>query len=1487
MPAMFKSPIFCRLGTAFEHDCDTVRRRYGRSLASTSAIAIITAFTLVDEAYALPAQCMPNMPVNGDTVDCIAPPNVPIDDVDITFVDDVTLNIGDANNPTIVMETSPNADGIRLSGNNSATVNIVNPATSISGTNSGVHIAVNGGVGGGVTLNAVAGTIRALNFGIVGTNAGTGDTSIDFNTVEAGTTGILASNAASANNLRISNLTAGGQIVALTGDGIEAENNGSGELSIFVSDIAAGNYGIRATNNGTDLLISTNHAVIGDIVAADTGIFANNQGSGILSIVTANVVGNTGNGIEAISGGASGNLIIDTASGSIGGGHIGINAVQNSVSDLTLDVSQVGGVNGGIVTLAKAGLTDITLTSTALVTSQSGHGIFAESTGGDITVTSDGGIVAGSQSGASINSRGGDVALDGVGGIAAAAGMAVSINSGGGDVSVTDIGAVLGDGNHGMLVDSLNGDVSIQGSGLATVQIQGASISGIAGTNGDGINVQSGTGGINIGGIASNGDIAGSNNAISATNAAGAIQDIIIDSTGGALLGGVNGIAATNNGAGSLSIVTANIAGNINDGINAQAAVGAADIVIDSSAGTVAGGVNGIAAISDGSGIVSITAADIIGGSSDGIQVQTGLNTGDITINTLAGTVGGTDSGIRIINNGAGNIRTDVLHVIGDAIGFDSDATTGNTIIAVASGGSILGQFGGALSTDATGGDITLQGAGGIAVGATFGFVARSSGGDIRVTALDGIAGQSGDAIYITSGGGRAEITDIGALAGVGANGIFVDSAGGDISIQGSGLAAVQMQGMAVSGIVGTDGDGINVQSGTGAINIGGLAANGDIAGSNDGINASNAAGATGDIVIDTAGNTVVGGENGIVAVNNGTGVLSINVADVAGLNSNGIRATSFAGGDIAITIAANSAVAGMTTGIQLETDGANSNIVNHGVILSEGLAIAGADRSIGRAIIDNSGIIVGQLGFTNIAVNYNNNGIFVATGDSDFGSQSDQFNNGGLVHTAGNVSFYSADQFTNSGGINLIDDTDILASLGGFSGGLPQVITNALAADSTLYEHLTIDGDYIGDDGLLGLDISLSGSWTGDQLIINGAATGNTQIALNLTSTEVSIGNQIVLVDADAGSQADAFSLVGSTLPQNDLVTVRLLFDAPNNDYVLASALGIQAYEINKLSEAASSLWYQSADAWDAYIDGRRLAEMKPGPKMWLQIYGADSARVESFIATTGLLSQDITLDYHQDYGGLQSGFELGIGDEVENVALGLTAGHLSSNISFDSTGNGADFDVFNLGAYVSYQNGGFYSSALVKYDFVVADMPNNGLDVFNIPSNVFADIFGVRGEVGYRWKGKNFFVEPSASLEHQTSRRGEFAQENVSLAINDMNSITFGDISIDVSDFVGLRGIAGLRIGGERDLPDGKTLNYYAGGHVVHEFENTNGFALSQGDGVMRINNFAIGTYGRFDLGLNVVSNSRFAGFLEGTVATGSAYRRMGARVGIRVAF
>lgn len=1259
--------------------------------------------------------------------------------------------------------------------------------------------------------------------------------------------------------------------------------NGGGDVTLNVSDVTtSGNAGIGVfglANGGGNIVInaseihtSGNPGSLGPNTLPATAILGFTGSDGDVTITASNV-STTGDGAGGIVG------------TSAGGGTVNITTTGTVVTEGVFANGVVANTPGNIVINAQSVQT----------TGDYSSGIVAESYLGDIAVVAGDVSTSGAESlGVEASTYYGNIDIDTTGLVSTsgyyAGGVIGASYYGSVDITVNDVNTT-GDGSIGVAALTVSEDMDIPT--LASLPLDGMATLALEPTEFDAkITV---TGDVSTSGIFAPGAVAlsGAGNAIVINNGAISTEG---DFSPGIVAVGPVGASVT--GSGSVSTLGAASFGILG------ASYGDVEVALTGSVTTAGESATGILATS-AYGNISVSSSSSVstsGAFSDGIRAETYLGDVDITSTGSVSTSGFYSDGILVESAGAVNVAVNDVTTSGDlSYGINITNTAGQYYYyGEGSISAAVAEEPGDVSVTLNG-DLSTSGAvsNGIDIYAYSGAVSVSNLGSVSTT------GAYSDGIVVDAGG-DATLSGTGTVStsGYAATGIDVHSYG-DVSVT---SGAVTTSGDYSTGVHAHSVSDGNTSTDIASITTTGFASEGLEAWSDFGnVDAkvgtviTSGADSTGvdayayfGSVTVNSGTVRVTGEGSDAIVADGFGDVTVNAGTTTAALGTAIDAYSYAG-NVAVNVAANGRAtsgngnaivaegytgAAVTVGSGAIVSGASNAIVittptafvgegggedavtalllnpadASSVVTNRGTITGGTGFAVlatgGSTLIDNlaGGTINGRVSLTTQDDLFRNAGTFNTTGTSDFGDGDDAFNNAatGVVRTTSSATLAGLETFTNAGTVTMVDNG--------------------------VGDTLTLPGAYVGNGGSLAIDANFNGATpTGDRLIIGGAATGLTSVVVNQLASSPTVGTTLTIVDAGAGSSGGAFALsAGST--DLGFLHYGILFDAANNNYNLTSALGAPVFRTMKINEGAQSLWYKSADAWSAHMTALRDAAWGEGPaplgRVWGQIYGAVDKRQDVFSYTASGLTQVIDLGYRQDYFGGQLGVDLGSSGDEGGAVFGITGGYLSSVLKTRRGGDRTTYDAFNIGAYAGFTSQSFFVNALAKYDFYNIKTRSIGA---GYAASIDGKAYGAQAEAGFRFGSDSFYAEPVVSIAYVKT---------------DLDDFTALGALVDFDKLTGLRGKAGLRIGGASPLGGGK-LVYYAGAHVVKEFEGREGITFTSGASSFDLKNRRLGTYGQAQLGINIVSAGGVTGFIEGNANLSGDYKGYGGRAGIRFPF
>jgi|GEM_PF-1758392 len=1027
----------------------------------------------------------------------------------VTATGDVGVNV-DAGGAVNITVNNVNATGdygvVGISNTGGSTATVSAGGTVVG--DGGVAVQTNGTGDALVTLGAGSNVTATdpLLYGVFSGAVGTGNATADLggNVLDGGV-GVFTG----AGDATVSG--AGNVTMSTTFDAVTASST-TGQVSVSLSgDItSADRNAINAGSTTGDIDVTTS----GGLSAGANGILAASTSGAVTINTLGGTIGSTTAGINASSAGA---IDINNAA-VITAGTTGITATGSGGVDINTSAN-VTGATGISATGTGTGAATVTVQATSTVTGTAGDGVSATATSGSVTVTANNTIDATGGNGISAStSAGGAISVSGSGAILGGANYGIlATASAGGDIGITysgDIGAVgnptssggvlaLISGGAGDVGVSVTSDVYTDGAGLfgagvaganqgtagsVTVSFDGTMVSGTVGvaggiygaTNGDAVAVSVADGSsITAGNI---GVLAYNFGAGSASAQIGAGVTIDPDDVGVDVFSALSDATATT-GAGSTIIITNTDLDNIAYGIRAQSGA-AADAAVGDEAVEITVGANNTITIDDGAAGDADGAAGVYGeatGAAGSVSIATGagLNIA-ITGNGALGIGGITDGGDVSIVSQTGLISVIGLDGVDGAGNFPGTAG----IAGISTSGDVLINSATTIEVDSG----LLDAAGIYAESGASGSVTVLNTGDIT-SSQDGIATAAVDGnTYVETSGTILSTTDSIYAESTGTGGIQLVNSGALTSTTGNGISA-ENSGAGGAIVISSTGPTITAgQTGISALNVNGASAGV--------IQVTNSA--------DINANTAVGVGSGIVAVQNGTGgVTIINSGDIAGSAFSGILATDNSVGGLGVSIGNTGAIGSALDPV--------SNVGISGVSFDGGVNIQSTDGG---------GIFAGNIGIS--AANFGAGGVQVFTSatspitTSNVGSIGiSASGNGGLTEVANNAAINSAGDgivATNVAGTLNVGSSGAVAATGGDA-----IRTSNTTGDTTILTTasgtLNASDDGIDASSTSGLiDIDTAAAIVAGDVGIQAAASGAGVITVNTAagSTINAVGDGI-----------------------------------------------------------------------------------------------------------------------------------------------------------------------------------------------------------------------------------------------------------------------------------------------------------------------------------------------------------------------------------------
>lgn len=947
--------------------------------------------------------------------------------------------------------------------------------------------------------------------------------------------------------------------------------------------------------------------------------------------------------------------------------------------------------------------------------------------------------------------------------------------------------------------------------------------------------------------------------------------------------------------------------GNAIDALIADTRATNGSIVIKTTAGSVISANNGqgIVAINraDGTGVLSVTnAADIRVSGGIGIALSrsngdgaiTLINTGSLfsgpggpgtlNIGLFASANVGANGSVTVSHSGADiGSAADRLGDIGIYADSRSSVNTGNVTVNLGNANVFSTSDGIRALHFGTGGiTVTGTGTGTIDSSAGRGIIvqkAAATAGDVTVNVSQNITSQLSGIAASNLGLGSVSVTSAGtvsSIADVGINAQVTNAAG-------TGSVLVNANG-STSGTRGV----VAISAGAGNVQVN---ANGNVTGTaGEGIRArlASATAHSNDIGVNVAaGATVTGTGNAGIFVDmgssrgignitlNGRATGTIGVSQLSFEASQGltIGATGRADGTIGVqqfnglgrnTILNNGVIQGSDIGISQITTGPDSAITNNGTITGGNRAID-ATVFVGSYVLTNNatGIINGsvRLSGANPAISrFDNAGTWNTGGTSDLGVV---WTNSGLTNVADGGSISSASLATNTGTIRFAGNGELVLNLA--NSGLVDA-RNGLAG-----QVVTLRRDYAGG-GTIGLDAAI-GSASADRLVIDGNATGSTNVAINVLNRAILPGGFLPMITVGGTAAANAFTS-NTALPRTGVFTESFGVNPANaREFGIIQSFNPGSVQLGQLSSVAGPV--------SAMIDEPlgEVVSARGDRKVQLGLWGRGGAgSFDQDLSTTfgsGPWAVAVNARARTSYHVLQSGLDLGLiglGDSGIDLHLGVTGGHwgASSKGSVGTTTISTDF----LGGYAVVRAGGFTLDASLRKEWRNFRL-DNALLIAN--GRVSTEGETTTGSVGASWRlglGKHFFVKPAASYSWGSNRIDAFA-------IDPLTMVTPGKDNTGYARY-------GATLGWEGQVSRDLVLSPQIGVFAVHNTSRTAPTAIGWAASAMDTTTTAFDDTMQIVAGIELHdTDNRLGAFVRASGYTSGGVSGASANLGVRINF
>lgn len=344
-------------------------------------------------------------------------------------------------------------------------------------------------------------------------------------------------------------------------------------------------------------------------------------------------------------------------------------------------------------------------------------------------------------------------------------------------------------------------------------------------------------------------------------------------------------------------------------------------------------------------------------------------------------------------------------------------------------------------------------------------------------------------------------------------------------------------------------------------------------------------------------------------------------------------------------------------------------------------------------------------------------------------------------------------------------------------------------------FNQLTVDS--LRGNGTFGLGTDLAAGLS-DKLVVTGSASGQHQLAIHNTGTDVVQGSPPVAVVQTGGGDAQ-FGVIGG---QVDLGTFVYDLQQQGNDWFLVQRPGGVVTpgtgSVLGLFSAAPTVWYGELSSLRSRMGERRMGNGEGG--VWSRAYGNKYH-----------LAAGAGVAYQQTQQGLSVGADGRLSMAGGSLLLGVMGGHSKSDLDI-AAGTSGTVDSYYAGVYGTWlANSGYYVDALVKLNRFQSESDVRMSD--GQRSGGRYDNHGLGGsvEAGKRFeRDDGVFISPFTQLSALWVQGERYSLDNGMQARSNQADSLLGKV--------------GMQVGQTRPLASGGSWDYYGKIAIAHEFANNN---------------------------------------------------------------
>ncbi len=341
------------------------------------------------------------------------------------------------------------------------------------------------------------------------------------------------------------------------------------------------------------------------------------------------------------------------------------------------------------------------------------------------------------------------------------------------------------------------------------------------------------------------------------------------------------------------------------------------------------------------------------------------------------------------------------------------------------------------------------------------------------------------------------------------------------------------------------------------------------------------------------------------------------------------------------------------------------------------------------------------------------------------------------------------------------------------------------------------LDLETLQGNGTFGLGTDLAAG-VGDKLVISGNASGEHQLVIQNTGTDVAKGQGPLEVVKTGGGDAQ-FGVVGG---QVDLGTFVYDLQKQGNDWALVQRPGNVVTpgtrSVIGLFSAAPTVWYGELSSLRSRMGELRMGNGEDG--VWSRAYG-----------NRHNLAAGADVAYQQTQHGLSVGADGSLSMADGNLRLGVMSGYSKSDLDM-AAGTSGTVDSYYAGVYGTWlADSGYYVDALMKFNRFQNESDVRMSDGQRSGSRY--DNYGLGGsvEAGKRYElAHGLFISPFIQWSALWVQGERYSLDNGMQARSNQADSLLGKV--------------GTQVGQTHALASGGRWDYYGKLAIAHEFANNN---------------------------------------------------------------